>query len=104
MYMWRDGSISLRRFFVYISLVPVGCRGVGRAFGFRRLFRGTHPAGAVVTLFFHVVVLGQGRDQGSAAGQLAYPVQDNYGAIVVECDQETNLDDLPGEAADVAYI
>jgi len=57
-----------------------------------------------VALLFYVVVLGKRRDHSGAIGELADAAQDDFGAAVVEFYFSVNLDQLSGQAADVADI
>lgn len=57
-----------------------------------------------MALLFYVVVFGQRGDHGGAVGELADAAQDDFGTAVVELYFSVNLDQLSGEAADVAHI
>jgi len=57
-----------------------------------------------VALLFCVVVFGQGRDHSGSVGELSDAAEDDFGAAVVELYSSVNLDQLSGEAADVADI
>src|SRR5579863_2404593 len=61
-------------------------------------------SGAVVAAIFNVVLPGQGRDQGSAAGNLVGTAENDLGAAEVEFDRAADFDGASGEAADVADI
>src|SRR5579862_200450 len=62
------------------------------------------PAGAVVSLLLDVVILGHGRDQGSASGELAHAFQNDLRPAVIHLDRAANFNDASGEAADVANV
>lgn len=89
---------------VSFHVVPVGCRVCWSALVFRWFLGRPHSPGTVVALLFHIVVLGQRRDQGWTAGQLADAVQDDLGASVVEFDRSVDFDGSAGEAADIAHV
>jgi len=55
---------SLLRFCAHVGLIAVRRRAIRGALNRCRLFRRAHSAGAVVALFFHVIILGQRRNQG----------------------------------------
>jgi hypothetical protein len=87
-----------------VRVFAEGCGVGGGGLRFFWFLRSAHAARAVVALFFYVVVLGQGRDHGGTVGELADAAQDNFGAAVVEFYFSVNLNELSGEAADVADI
>src|SRR5271170_2335990 len=94
----------LRRVSADVGFVAVGCRGAGLRIGFRGLPGRVQSAGAVVALLFYVVVLRQRRDQSRSRGQLADPLQNDFGAAVVEFYRTMDFNDLSRQASDVAYI
>jgi len=86
------------------DVVPVGCGGVRLGFNFRRLFCGTHAAGAEVGTVLYVVVPGERRNPGGSSGNLGDAVKDDLGAAVVEFDLPVNFNHPASKAADVAHL
>jgi len=88
----------------FFTLNVVRGGGVGLSFGLLLLFRGIEMAGAVVPSVLDIIVLGQGRDQGGAAGDLADAAEDDFGAAVIKFDRAVNFDGAAGESAHVPDI
>jgi hypothetical protein len=61
-------------------------------------------SGAVVAAVCDIVILGERRNYGSAAGDLADAVQDDFRAAAVQFDVSLNLDGAARQTADVASI
>ena len=57
-----------------------------------------------MTAILCIVVLGQWRDHGGAALDLADAVQDDFRAAVVGLKSAANLDGASGESANVAHV
>ena len=70
----------------------------------RRLLRGPQVSRAVVAAIFDVVILGQRRNHGGAASDLADAVEDDFGASIVGFHGSQDFDGASGEAANVANI
>jgi len=88
----------------HICFIAVGSGRIRRLLGRFQLLRGMDASRTVVALFFHVVVLRQGWDQGCAATDLADVVEDDFGATIVKFHRPADFDDAPGEAADIADV
>jgi hypothetical protein len=93
----------LRRLFP-IRLIAVSCGGGGSGFGFRGLFAGANPSGAVVTFLLHIVVFRHRGDKRRPAADLADPAENDLGPAFVEFDRTVNFDDTALQSANVAYI
>src|SRR5712691_11781553 len=86
---WRP--LLLGRFLA-LNIVAVGGGSVGFGFGFGWFFGGPEVTGAVVAAIFHVVVLGERRNHGTASCNLADAVEDDFSAAVVELHGSVYLD------------
>jgi len=81
------------------------CRGAGRSWlGNGRLLGWTHSAGAVVTLFFDIVVFRQRGDHSSSSRDLADAVKDDFRLAIVELHRAVDFNVAAFQTAHVAHV